>query len=208
MGEETSMKRSLRAIVAVLTAGVVVLIALIVGGPIEARAFTGSTQFDFGHLDFVGSALERTHVFSLKNTSDRAVRIERVVSSCGCAVADVTPRTLPPGQEVKVTAQLTFQNPGYRQATISLVFGDRSPLNPTLSGTADRVHSLYAAQRAVRLEPLSERQVTLVATSLGSEAPPAVPRVEAQHGVACTSGDGSSYIACEVTSGVLRGGMV
>jgi hypothetical protein len=185
-------------IAALAALAVAMYLVLVVGRSAGEPVLTGSTQFDFGQLDFDGSILKVTHVFSLTNTSDRTVRVEKVVSSCGCAVADVKPRRVLPGQDVAVTAHLTFQTPGYRQALISLVLDGRSPLTLTMSGTARRLHTLYAAQRSLRLDPLAETQITLIATSLGSEVPPSAPCISAQGGVRC------AFLGWELVHGLRR----
>lgn len=50
------------------------------------------------------------HRFELTNPLDRPVRITGVQFSCGCTVAEVSPRVIPPGGKAQLTAQVALRD--------------------------------------------------------------------------------------------------
>lgn len=62
--------------------------------------------YDFGTVD---SSVTVEHTYVLKNEGDLTLEISNVKPSCGCTVANITERSVPPGGETKVTARLALQ---------------------------------------------------------------------------------------------------
>ena len=63
-------------------------------------------SYDFGSAD---SSQTIEHTFVLKNEGDLTLEISNVKPSCGCTVANISERSVPPGGETKVTARLALQ---------------------------------------------------------------------------------------------------
>lgn len=61
--------------------------------------------FDFGTMDN-SQAVE--HTFVLRNEGDLTLEITQVRPSCGCTVASISERSVPPGGESRVTARLSL----------------------------------------------------------------------------------------------------
>jgi hypothetical protein len=62
--------------------------------------------FNFGTAD---SSQTIEHTYTLKNVGDTTLEISNVRPSCGCTVANISERSVPPGGETKVTARLSLQ---------------------------------------------------------------------------------------------------
>ena len=61
---------------------------------------------DFGTAD---SSQTIEHTYVLKNAGDLTLEISNVKPSCGCTVANISEKSVPPGGETKVTARLALQ---------------------------------------------------------------------------------------------------
>jgi hypothetical protein len=64
-------------------------------------------KFDFGARS---NTLKVEHSFTLTNTGDQPLVIDRVQTSCGCTVAEVNPKTVEPGQSTQVKSVLDLAN--------------------------------------------------------------------------------------------------
>lgn len=64
---------------------------------------SAALQFDFGSVR-AGTVIR--HEFQIRNDSDSALRVEAVQSTCGCTVADVAHREIPPDSSVPMLAEL------------------------------------------------------------------------------------------------------
>ncbi|MBR5235063.1 MAG: DUF1573 domain-containing protein [Bacteroidaceae bacterium] len=73
------------------------------------------TNFDLGTMNEEDAAVSRT--FTLYNVSDKAVRIERVRTTCGCTSATFDSTAIAPGKKTQIT--LTY-NPKNRPGTIDV----------------------------------------------------------------------------------------
>lgn len=62
-------------------------------------------EFDFGTVDNSQSV---THTYVVRNDGDLTLEISNVRPSCGCTVASISERNVPPGGETKITAQLNL----------------------------------------------------------------------------------------------------
>ena len=73
------------------------------------------TSFDLGTMSEENAAVSRT--FTLYNVSNKAVRIERVRTTCGCTSATFDSTAIAPGKKTQIT--LTY-NPKNRPGTIDV----------------------------------------------------------------------------------------
>lgn len=86
------------------------------------RILVEEPSFDFGTAD---SSQTIEHTFTVKNVGDTSLEISNVRPSCGCTVANITERTVPPGGETKVTARLSLQGRmGQQNKTITVESND------------------------------------------------------------------------------------
>lgn len=80
---------------------------------VGAHAAPGITanhpDFDFGSIP---QGKKLTHTFTIKNTGDAPLTIERVSTSCGCTAAASSLRTLPPGATSEIRATFDSTNFG------------------------------------------------------------------------------------------------
>jgi hypothetical protein len=91
--------------------------------------------YDFGTLA-QGKSIE--HIFTITNSGDAPLTIGQVSTSCGCTVADVSARTIPPGKSSEIKATFNSTNfAGNISKTIHVQSND--PKRPvyilTLKGT-------------------------------------------------------------------------
>lgn len=88
----------------VLIAAIVVAAAG-VGAADDVRPRVGmeATRFEFGTVE---RGMHVEHTFGLPNRGTATLRIEQVKSSCGCTVAVISDRDVPPGREGRVAVTL------------------------------------------------------------------------------------------------------
>jgi uncharacterized protein DUF1573 len=86
------------------------------------RLVVGDAVFDFGTVE-QGASVE--HTFVLGNAGDATLRIDNVKSSCGCTVAVLSARDVPPGGEGRVTVTLdTARMVGAKTKTVTVYTND------------------------------------------------------------------------------------
>lgn len=90
------------------------------------RIFCEEPNFDFGT---VTSQNPVEHTFVFKNTGDTTLEISSVRPACGCTVADVTEKVVPPGGESRMTARLTLQGRSGHQSK-AITINSNDPENP------------------------------------------------------------------------------
>jgi hypothetical protein len=94
------------------------------------------STFDFGEMD---NSKDVEHAFLLKNDGNLTLEIGQVRASCGCTVASVSQKTVPPGQTTEVSARLSLRGrTGPQHKTITVQSNDPEQPNYmlTLQGTA------------------------------------------------------------------------
>jgi hypothetical protein len=74
-------------------------------------------SWDFGKIK-QGEIL--TYEFVFKNDGDAALKVEKVETSCGCAAALVSSKSLEPGQEGRI--KVTFDSRGYAGKVVKYIF--------------------------------------------------------------------------------------
>ncbi|MCO5043783.1 MAG: DUF1573 domain-containing protein [Verrucomicrobia bacterium] len=85
-------------------------------------------NFDFGTAD---SSQTIEHTFVLKNTGTLTLEITRVQPACGCTVANISEKNIPPAGESRLTTRLSLQGrSGAQHKTILIESND--PTQPQL----------------------------------------------------------------------------
>jgi len=117
-------------------AGLVVLLVATAGGvdDLQPRLALEQGIFDFGTVE---RGVPVDHTFHLPNRGSAELRVDHVKSSCGCTVAVVSEREIPPGGEARVSVTLDTARLGGRTTkTVSVYTNDPdSPVVPlTLTG--------------------------------------------------------------------------
>ncbi|MHC4217503.1 MAG: DUF1573 domain-containing protein [Planctomycetota bacterium] len=110
-----------------------------VGRPVLA----GENDHDFGVVQLSDKPAVLDHTFQLTNRSSRIVEIRDIRTSCGCAVAEPSTRSLEPGASVDIAATLTLKREGIKKARIFLIYGD--------GNERDVLHVQGAARKRERL---------------------------------------------------------
>ena len=93
-----------------------------------AKIVCAEPTFNFGEME---SSKDVEHTFILKNEGDLSLEIRQVRPSCGCTVANISQKTIPPGGQAEVTTRLSLRGrQGAQHKTISVESND--PKQPTL----------------------------------------------------------------------------
>jgi len=101
-------------------------------------------NFDFGSAD---SQAVIEHTFVFKNTGDTTLEITQARPACGCTVAELTEKNVPPGGESRLTARLSLQGrTGHQSKAITIHSND--PENPQY-----RVNMAGMVYQSVRVTP-------------------------------------------------------
>ena len=82
----------------------------------EAKADDPNT-WDFGK---VGHGKDARHVFALKNTTQKELKIKDVNTSCGCTVPQLKKRELRPGESTPL--EVKFKSKGYSGAVTQYIY--------------------------------------------------------------------------------------
>jgi len=105
------------------------------GGP---RIQFDTLEHDFGHVEEV-DILECA--FDFKNVGDAELIIERVVSSCGCTVSQVSLTHLKPGEVGQITAKINLSGKkGFIKKRISVFSNDNKNPRVILSIAVNIIH--------------------------------------------------------------------
>jgi Protein of unknown function (DUF1573) len=93
-------------------------------------------NFDFGTVD---NQTTVEHTFLIKNIGDTTLEITQVKPACGCTIAELTEKVVPPGGVSHVTARLSLQGRSGLQSKSITIFSN-DPQNPqfrvSINGTA------------------------------------------------------------------------
>ena len=128
--------------------GLIVFMAGIAQG--EPGIAVSDSVWDFGE---VTAAFRVGHAFRIKNTGDAEILIQRVETSCGCAVANLEEKTVEPGKEVLLRVNLHAGNlaPGVQsEKTVTLTCND--PRGPVKT-LALRARLSYQGVNGIAMEP-------------------------------------------------------
>ncbi|HMP91219.1 MAG TPA: DUF1573 domain-containing protein [Kiritimatiellia bacterium] len=91
-------------------------------------------DFNFGAVD---SQAVIEHTFVFRNIGDTTLEIQQARPACGCTVAEITERNVPPGGESRITAKLSMQGrTGHQSKGITIVSNDpeKPQYRVTMSG--------------------------------------------------------------------------
>lgn len=108
------------------------------------RIFCEEPNFDFGAVDNQNT-IEHTFVF--KNIGDTTLEISSVRPACGCTVADMSEKVIPPGGESHLTARLSLQGRTGPQSK-AITINSNDPENPQF-----RVNMSGTIQQALQVSP-------------------------------------------------------
>jgi hypothetical protein len=96
--------------------------------PQGPRITCDAPEFNFGSADSQSTV---EHTFVLRNIGDTTLEISQVRPACGCTVADISSRSVPPGQESRVTARLNLQGRSGHQSKAIMIHSN-DPETPIL----------------------------------------------------------------------------
>jgi len=142
------------------------------------RIFCEQPEYNFGTVDSL-NAIE--HTFVLKNIGDTTLEISEVRAACGCTVANISSKSIAPGETSELTAHLNLQGrSGPQSKAISINSND--PQNPSyrvnLSGTIAQTYQA-SPDRLILGDLQSGAEVTqTVDLSALTETPLAIQAVE------------------------------
>ncbi len=92
------------------------------------RIVCDQPEFDFGTVDNTESV---EHTFVLRNAGDLTLEITQARPACGCTVASISERNVPPGGESRITSRLSLAGrQGQQHKTITVESND--PNQPQL----------------------------------------------------------------------------
>ena len=117
------------------------------GGP---RIAVSDSVWDFGEIT---ATFRVGHVFRIKNVGDVPLLIQRVESSCGCAVATLEDKAVEPGKEALLRVTINAGNlaPGVQsEKTVTLTCND--PREPVKTLTL-RARLSYQGVSGIAIEP-------------------------------------------------------
>ena len=108
--------------------------------------FCEQPVFDFGVAD---NSQTVSHEYVIVNRGDATLEISQVRPSCGCTVANISQRSVPPGGEARVTAQLNLtgrQGPQHKAITVESNDPKQPQLTLMLQGTAGAAVNIQPPQ--------------------------------------------------------------
>jgi len=84
--------------------------------------------YNFGDME---NSRNVEHTFEIRNDGDLTLEISNVKPTCGCTVANISQRSIPPGETAKITARLSLRGrQGRQRKAINVRSND--PQTPTL----------------------------------------------------------------------------
>jgi len=106
-------------------------------------------EFDFGHVD---EGIELQHDFTVSNTGNQPLHIEKVHSTCGCTIPTLPKTVLAPGEATRITVKLdTSMKQDQITKTVDVDSDDPDRLKVILSmymNVANRHKSLAQSDKA------------------------------------------------------------
>jgi len=86
------------------------------------KIFVEETEYNFGTVDNQSSI---EHTFVIKNVGDETLEISKARPACGCTVAKMTEKSVPPGGESLLTAKLSLRGrKGHQSKAITIYSND------------------------------------------------------------------------------------
>ena len=144
-----------------------IVVALFASGVVPWAAAEGAPriQFDKTVYDFgiVTQATQLSGTFTFTNTGNAVLKVEKPVTTCGCAVAGVKPDTLQPGEKGELTFTLNIPPARIKlEKQIHLLSNDPQRTNVALTVKADH-QPLYDYTPSMLVVSLRQGSTTNVA---------------------------------------------
>lgn len=143
------------------------------------RLVCDEPTFDYGTVD---PSTPVEHTFVIRNEGTLTLEITRVHASCGCTVANITEKSVPPGGESKITSRLSLQGRSGPQSK-TIVIDSNDPQQPqtilTLTGVAGASLVAQPAQIMMPRVPMGTRPSANVLITSGDGTPFSITAVEA-----------------------------
>jgi hypothetical protein len=131
--------------------------------PSDSPIICREAVWDFGSLK-VDSSKRLTHHFELENLSDQQVRIEKVITDCGCVVAEKHPAELSPGSPLNLPVDVTVAGPpGPFQKHVHVVLAT-SPLSKvtlTIRGLVAPNPAFYLVPSKLNFGTLADNETAI-----------------------------------------------
>jgi len=142
------------------------------------RIFCEQPEFNFGTVDSQNTI---EHTFVLKNIGDTTLEISEVRAACGCTVANISPKTVPPGETSQLTARLNLQGRSGPQSK-AITINSNDPQNPSyrvnMAGTIAQAYQVSPDRLVLGdLQSGAEATQTIELTAL-TDAPLAIQSIE------------------------------
>ena len=176
---KAARRGSARAIVMVLFATVLLVAAGGYGVIAFVRAsapLQGESVHDFGTVPITGRETSFTHTFQLTNNSDKAMYIDGVRPSCGCAGATFSPNIVQPGDVLSIEATLTLSKSGYRDANVEILTPGEFTKKVYVKATGRREMPIWSPREELLIgDTRAVLDMPIAAETYGrSEPPPAL----------------------------------
>lgn len=124
-----------------------------------------------------GTADNRTsveHTFILKNIGDTTLEISNTRAACGCTVANMSNRSVPPGGQTELTARLNLQGRnGHQSKSITVMSNDPEQGNYVVTLTGNASQSISVSPERImfgQVTPGQEATMSVDITSVGGQA--------------------------------------
>lgn len=156
-----------------LTAALMLGLALATSAPAQQPATTNAPHiasddpvYDFGTVDQTDNV---EHTYVIKNTGTVTLEISRVQPSCGCTVAEISNKNVPPGGESHITARFSPAGrvgPQHKAIIVHSNDPEQPQYTLTLQGTVGSAVSVQPSQITMpRLEPGTQPTADVLVSS-------------------------------------------
>lgn len=142
------------------------------------RLVCEAPEFDFGTVD---NSQTVEHTYVLKNTGDLTLEITQVRPSCGCTVASITERNVPPGGETRITARLSLagrQGPQHKVTTVESNDPQQPHFMLVLKGVAGMAMDVQPPRLIQGQLPAGSQPTNVATVSAQSDTPFQITAVE------------------------------
>ena len=113
----------------------------------------GVRRHEFALGTLVNGRVKFDHTFVLTNTGSSTIEIGNIRTSCGCTVAELSTRSLGPGETIEIAATLTLKKEGRKTSRIFLEYGGSDVDVLHLEGWARDPNQLSLAPGPTRFIP-------------------------------------------------------
>lgn len=151
------------------------------------NVLTGFLKHDFGVVEISAGFPNHSHVFELTNTSNRAIHVQSISSSCGCLAAVVDRDDVNPGERILIEASMSITHSGQQQATIYLETNHpESPLiQLSLQAQGRRLQTLSTQTQRLKIKPGSTASITLYLMDYDTQTVQPTPSFDHKSNLSC-----------------------